>query len=133
MQSRIESLYSQMSIVAMPPSVCPQLKCNTRMAMTMNDSSDDSSGENNEATTKRDKGDETSNKTEKSNVILVFPLFCKFMVVLLIKFLTDLVVYPSLLLYRFMRRMKRKVLEVIGRIPLSGSTPASIKPNGSAK
>ena len=133
MRSRIESLHSQMGIVAMPPSASPLLIYDTRMAMATNDSSDDSSGENTEATTKEDKGDAASSNTQKNNAILVFPLFCKFMVVLLIKFLTDLVVFPSLLLFRLARRMKRKLLELIGKIPLPGSSPASIKPNGSAK
>ena len=124
MGSRAESLNGQTSVFAMSRSARTQLKRDTRMAMTMDGSSDDSSGENKEATTKEDTENETSSGTQKSNVILVVPLFCKFMVVLLIKFLTDLVVYPSLLLYRLARRTKQK---------LFGSFSASYKANGSTQ
>jgi hypothetical protein len=41
---------------------------------------------------------------------LALPLFCKFVIVLVIKFLTDLVVYPLLLLYRLARLTKRRIL-----------------------
>jgi hypothetical protein len=41
---------------------------------------------------------------------LALPLFCKFLIVMVIKFLTDLVVFPLLMLYRFARLTKRKIL-----------------------
>jgi hypothetical protein len=41
---------------------------------------------------------------------LALPLFCKFVIVLVIKFLTDLVVYPLLMLYRLARLTKRRIL-----------------------
>jgi hypothetical protein len=43
-------------------------------------------------------------------VVLAVPLFCKFVIVLVIKFLTDLVVFPLLLLYRLARLTKRRIL-----------------------
>eukprot|EP00531_Pseudo-nitzschia_arenysensis_P019612 CAMPEP_0116135076 /NCGR_PEP_ID=MMETSP0329-20121206/10997_1 /TAXON_ID=697910 /ORGANISM="Pseudo-nitzschia arenysensis, Strain B593" /LENGTH=139 /DNA_ID=CAMNT_0003629851 /DNA_START=218 /DNA_END=637 /DNA_ORIENTATION=- len=93
-------------------------------------SSDDSSSEK-EALKEKENGDEASN-TQKSNVILVLPLFCKFLVVLMIKFLTDLVVYPSLLLFRLAKKTKRKIIATFDRISF-GSTASSFKPNGSGR
>lgn len=43
-------------------------------------------------------------------ILLTVPLFFKFLVVLVIKFMTDLVVFPLLFSYRMCRRAKRKVL-----------------------
>lgn len=93
-------------------------------------SSDDSSSEK-EALKEKEDGDKAST-TQKSNVILVFPLFCKFLVVLMIKFLTDLVVYPSLLLFRLAKKTKRKIVATFDRISF-GSTASSFKPNGSGR
>jgi hypothetical protein len=42
------------------------------------------------------------------------PLFCKFCVVLMVKFLTDLVVYPLLILYRLARLTKQRFLKLVG-------------------
>mmetsp|Transcript_10556 Transcript_10556/g.13783 ORF Transcript_10556/g.13783 Transcript_10556/m.13783 type:complete len:93 (-) Transcript_10556:226-504(-) len=47
--------------------------------------------------------------------LLAIPLLCKFVIVLLIKFMTDLVVYPLLLLYRLARMTKNKFLRLIGK------------------
>lgn len=47
-------------------------------------------------------------------ILLTVPLFCKFVVVLLIKFVTDLVVFPLLFLYRLAGVVKRKVLKQFG-------------------
>jgi hypothetical protein len=41
---------------------------------------------------------------------LALPLFCKFIIVMVIKFMTDLVVFPLLMLYRLTRLTKRRVL-----------------------
>lgn len=41
---------------------------------------------------------------------LALPLFAKFIIVMVIKFLTDLVVFPLLMLYRFARLTKRRIL-----------------------
>ena len=48
-------------------------------------------------------------------VLLGPPLIAKFIIVLLVKFLTDLVVFPLLLLYRFARSIKKKLLKLIGK------------------
>jgi len=45
-------------------------------------------------------------------ILLAVPLFCKFVIVLMIKFLTDLVVFPLLFLYRLARITKRKILAI---------------------
>lgn len=42
------------------------------------------------------------------------PLFCKFCIVLIIKFLTDLVVYPLLWLYRLAHLAKIRILKLFG-------------------
>mmetsp|Transcript_26516 Transcript_26516/g.37376 ORF Transcript_26516/g.37376 Transcript_26516/m.37376 type:complete len:170 (-) Transcript_26516:298-807(-) len=47
--------------------------------------------------------------------LIAVPLFCKFIIVLVIKFLTDLVVYPLLLLYRLARMTKNKLLKLGGK------------------
>jgi len=41
------------------------------------------------------------------------PLFAKFMIVLVVKFLTDLVVFPCLFVYRIARLVKRKIINAI--------------------
>jgi hypothetical protein len=48
-------------------------------------------------------------------ILLTVPLFFKFLVVLVIKFMTDLVVFPLLFSYRMCRRAKRKVLGVFSK------------------
>jgi hypothetical protein len=45
-------------------------------------------------------------------VLLAVPLFCKFAIVLFIKFLTDVIVFPLLFLYRMARLSKRKLLRL---------------------
>ena len=55
---------------------------------------------------KRDSDKGKSGITRKG-VLLAVPLFCKFIIVLVIKFATDLVVFPLLLLYRLVRLTKR--------------------------
>jgi hypothetical protein len=62
-------------------------------------------------------------------VLLTVPLFCKFAIVLLIKFLTDLVVFPLLFLYRIAGQVKRKFLKLIGKGKLNDGEPA----NGASK
>lgn len=48
-------------------------------------------------------------------LLLAVPLFCKFIIVLLIKFLTDAVVYPILFLARLVRLTKNRFLKLIGK------------------
>jgi hypothetical protein len=43
------------------------------------------------------------------------PLVAKFMIVLLVKFLNDLVVYPLLYLYRAVRLLKKKILSICSK------------------
>jgi hypothetical protein len=64
---------------------------------------------------------ETKSNTTRT-VLLTVPLFLKFVVVLIIKFLTDLIVFPALFLYRIAHNAKRKVLNLFGN--------SSTKPNG---
>jgi len=70
--------------------------------------------------------------SQMDNVIAVVPLLFKFIAVLLIKFLTDLVVFPSLFFYRLARRGKRKIIRAFGRSPFESSV-SNVEPNGSAK
>ena len=44
-------------------------------------------------------------------LLLAVPLFCKFCIVLAIKFATDLVVYPFLFAYRLARQTKKRIKE----------------------
>lgn len=53
------------------------------------------------------------------------PLFCKFCIVLIIKFLTDLVVYPLLWLYRLAHLIKIRTLRFFGIDPRKKSTPSN--------
>lgn len=67
----------------------------------------------------------TSNKVSKKEgkersgfltaLILGPPLLAKFGIVLMVKFLTDLVVFPLLFLYRICRLMKRKISGIFHR------------------
>lgn len=60
--------------------------------------------------------DETEGKRGiAKTILLTVPLFCKFAVVLLIKFATDLVVFPLLFLYRLAATAKRKIMKAFGR------------------
>lgn len=56
------------------------------------------------------------------------PLFCKFCIVLVIKFLTDLVVYPLLWLYRLAHLTKIRILKFFG-IDTTEKKSASSKGN----
>jgi len=61
-------------------------------------------------------------------MLLALPLFFKFAIVLLIKFLTDLVVFPLLFLYRIARLTKRKVTGLFRKTDLK-----DVKPNGAGQ
>ena len=72
---------------------------------------------------KKDEGDEEStaliNKSSSNGgffltLLLAPPLIAKFAIVLLVKFATDAVVYPTLFLWRLASRAKRKILGVFG-------------------
>jgi hypothetical protein len=80
--------------------------------------------EPNEQSKKAMSDEQNKKKNTTMTVILTIPLFIKFFAVLCIKFLTDAVVFPSLFLYRILRKTKRKI------ISLFQQGPASIKPNG---
>jgi len=57
----------------------------------------------------------TDRVVTKKGILLAVPLFCKFVVVLAIKFATDLVVFPLLFLYRMARLAKRRFMRLIGK------------------
>ncbi|CAJ1930591.1 unnamed protein product [Cylindrotheca closterium] len=63
---------------------------------------------------KTEKSDEVEEKRTRTWLLTV-PLFFKFVIVLLLKFATDLVVYPLLWLYRLAGIVKRKFKSLIGR------------------
>jgi hypothetical protein len=45
-------------------------------------------------------------------VLLTVPLFCKFVIVLMIKIVTDLIIFPLLFLYRLVGLAKRRILRL---------------------
>lgn len=61
-------------------------------------------------------------------VLLTVPLFCKFVIVLIIKFVTDLIVFPLLILYRLAGLAKRRILRLFGKGPKKDDAP-----NGASK
>jgi len=68
-------------------------------------------------------GGKKKKKSTSTSVLFTVPLLFKFIAVLCIKFLTDAVVFPSLFLYRLIRRIKRKTISFFQQ-------DGSIKPNG---
>lgn len=63
---------------------------------------------------KTEKSDEVEEKRTRT-LLLTIPLFCKFLVVIILKIATDLVVYPLLFLYRLAGIVKRKFLSLVGK------------------
>jgi len=68
--------------------------------------------------------DDTTSGGLTRTILLAVPLFCKFVIVLCIKFLTDAVVFPLLFLYRLARITKRKIRALFSK--KDGTSP----PNG---
>ena len=72
--------------------------------------------------------EESEPQEEKSGitrtVLLTVPLFFKFVIVLVIKFVTDLIVFPLLFLYRLAGIGKRRFYKLIGK------GPSTTKANG---
>lgn len=73
----------------------------------------------NDPATAEDEEDDDDDEVEAKGGILKIlfisvPLFCKFCIVLVVKFLTDLVVYPLLWLYRLAHLTKNRVLKLFG-------------------
>ena len=71
-------------------------------------------------------------KGSKSRILLAVPLFCKFLIVLVIKLLTDLVVFPLLLLYRLGRRTKRRILKLFEKSESAGTSSDDSAPSETA-
>ena len=67
--------------------------------------------------TTKDDDDEARGITR--TVLLTVPLFCKFVIVLMIKFVTDLIVFPLLWLYKLAGVVKRRILRLFGKGGLS--------------
>mmetsp|Transcript_7666 Transcript_7666/g.11001 ORF Transcript_7666/g.11001 Transcript_7666/m.11001 type:complete len:162 (+) Transcript_7666:81-566(+) len=84
----------------------------TAMFMAENGAKDDEIENNKNPAEEREKAEGFGPLTA---ALLAVPLVCKFVIVLLIKFMTDLVVYPLLLLYRLARMTKNKFLRLIGK------------------
>jgi hypothetical protein len=68
-----------------------------------------------------------SYKNSTAKRLLTVPLFLKFVAVLMIKFVTDLVVFPVLFLYRLAHNAKRKVVNLFKKDPgrLNGDKSSS--------
>lgn len=78
-----------------------------------------SSPDDNAPATLGDNEDDDDDEVEARGGILKIlfisvPLFCKFCIVLIVKFLTDLVVYPLLWLYRLAHLTKCRILKLFG-------------------
>jgi hypothetical protein len=69
---------------------------------------------NKEAVLVEDDEDTEGKRSIAKTILLTVPLFCKFVIVLLIKFVTDLVVFPLLFLYRLAGTAKRTVMKKFG-------------------
>ena len=100
------------------------------LRMTTEDSKD--SSENNDTKSVdsvSDVDDDEDGADDKPSIVktvlLTVPLFCKFVVVLVIKLLTDVVVFPLLFLYRLAGQAKRKVLKMFTKNKLNDGEPAN--------
>lgn len=73
--------------------------------------------------------DDSTSGGLKRTLVVAVPLFCKFVIVLCIKFLTDAVVFPLLFLYRLARITKRKIKALFSKegnmTPPNGEVPPS--------
>lgn len=66
-----------------------------------------------------------SSRGMTATILLAVPLFLKFVIVLLIKFATDLVVFPLLWTYRLARMTKRRVYKLFKKdsdMPVNGGS-----------
>lgn len=72
----------------------------------------DASETSNKLSSTKDSSSQDRSWGVTKTILLTVPLFFKFLIVLVIKFMTDLVVFPLLFSYRMCRRAKRKVLGV---------------------
>lgn len=79
-----------------------------------------SAEESSESVVTQDDGD------KKKNTLSLVPLFFKFCVVLAVKFITDVLVFPPLFLWRFVRLLFRKCRNVLlGKGSKGGSASAT--------
>lgn len=123
-QSLLSSSESR-EIAPVMSSIRPQLQ-STQLAMSAEDSSSEK-----EMTTEQEDGSE-STSTQNKNAIMMVPLFCKFVVVLMIKFLKDLVVFPTLFVWRLANKLKQKIFGWFDKV-FFGTTASTFKPNGTTK
>ena len=92
----------------------------TFLSMTAEESKDKeetdggATAKNTEALLVEDDEDTEGKRSLAKTILLTVPLFCKFVIVLLIKFVTDLVVFPLLFLYRLAGTVKRKIMKKFG-------------------
>ena len=99
------------------------------LSMTTDDSSkEEETAKTEESVSSEVKSSTTDDTSEEetrgvAKTILMVPLFCKFVIVLLIKFITDLIVFPLLFLYRLVGIGKRRFLKLIGKGGGSGGGP----------
>ena len=100
-----------------------------RLRMTAEESKDHSENNDTKSVDSVSEDDDDDAAEDKPSitktVLLTVPLFCKFVVVLLIKLLTDVVVFPLLFLYRLVGQMKRKFLKMFSKGKLNDGEPAN--------
>ena len=66
-------------------------------------------------TASSENGSEKVEEKRTRTLLLTVPLFLKFVIVLMIKVVTDLIVFPLLFLYRLAGLVKRRFLSAIGK------------------
>jgi len=74
------------------------------------------------------KNDKQTDEKRTRTILLTIPLFFKFAIVLLIKIVTDLIVFPLIGLYSLAGLAKRRFLSAIGK----GGSDTAEKTNGEA-
>ena len=111
--ARRQGLFGPRALVSSPPA---------QISVRMQSTPEDANVENEKTTdvsasTPPSEENEEDTGSVTRTVLLAVPLFCKFVIVLLIKFVTDLIVFPLLFLFRVARRAKKSVMRAISGSP----------------
>ena len=86
----------------------------TLQSSLLHSAPDDTTATTNGAPDEDNEDDEEESRGLLKILFISVPLFCKFCIVLMVKFLTDLVVYPLLILYRLARLTKQRFFKLLG-------------------
>ena len=92
----------------------PSLRMLPLSMVSDNDSNDSSDKEANGIEEKnRESETRAADGNLLKNVFLMVPLLAKFVVVLVVKFITDIIVFPLLILYRLVQKMKNSIWSIL--------------------